>query len=100
MIRETMTKTYLMKGMWVIIIFLFILLFTCTPAHSQRAVLVASEKVKLSTYYKVTVRTDSCNEYEGRWNSHCFRCSDVSIVPVKWDVIETKRGKYFIKPQL
>lgn len=95
----TKTQQYLIRAMCAILITLFVLLITCTPAHSQRAVLVASEKIRMSTYFKVTVRTDSCNTYEAKWNSNCWRCSDVSIVPVKWDVIKVKKS-YFIKPVL
>lgn len=74
-----------------------LLLMMCQPAGAQeRATLVSSEKIKFSTYYSVTVKTDSCNEYNLKWNSHCFRCTE-SEVPKVWDIVKVK-NRYFIKP--
>lgn len=83
-----------------IAVIIIISLLMCNPAKAQeRATLVSYEKIKFSTKYKVTVRTDSCTEFITKWDSHCWRCTD-SDVPQTWDVREKSKNNYFIKPVL
>jgi len=75
------------------------LLINCQPARSQeRAVLVSSGKIKLSTKFLVCVKTESGKIISLKYDSHCWRCKIVNI-PMKWDVV-TIRKKTFIKPVL
>lgn len=94
----------LFQWSYVISVLIFIFLISqCKTAEAQdaqHARLVSYEKQKHSTYFIVTVRgADSCSEYVARFNSHCWRCTDVEI-PKVWDVVKTRQGKFFIKPVL
>lgn len=82
-----------------IILIIILLVVSCNTARSQeRAVLVSSEKIKMSTLFYVCVETKEGKRYSFKWNSHCFRCDTVNI-STYWTVIQTKR-KVFIKPEL
>lgn len=94
-----MTKIFSFKWWAVsivsILISIVLLIATCNPAEGQT--LDSAWKIKRSTNYAVVVRTDSCTTYLTTWNSHCYRCFDVAIVPKKWKV-KTRNSKSFIEP--
>ncbi|MEJ0102366.1 MAG: hypothetical protein WDO19_07380 [Bacteroidota bacterium] len=78
---------------------LTILLMNCQQANSQeRAVLVSSGKIKLSTKFLVCIKPESGKIISLKYDSHCWRCKIVNI-PMKWDVV-TVRKRTFIKPVL
>lgn len=75
------------------------ILLTCSMAHGQeRAVLVSSQKIKLSTKVLVCVESESGRRYTIKFDTHCWRCKVVDV-PAKWDVV-VKRKRVFIKPVL
>ena len=75
------------------------LLVNCQQANSQeRAVLVSSGKIKLSTKFLVYIKTESGKIISLKYDSHCWRCKIVNI-PMNWDVA-TVRRKIFVKPVL
>lgn len=94
-------KTFLSIALTIIIVSGLILFLTsCMTSKitdAKPGKLVASEKIRNSTYFKVTVRTDSCTDYVGKWNSHCWKC-EVARVPETWYVVIQRNGKSFIEP--
>ena len=89
----------LRNSAYIIALFILTFLFFVECQKSYGQTLDSAWKIKRSTNYAVIVRTDSCTTYLTTWNSHCYRCFDVAIVPKKWKVKKVGE-KYFIKADL
>ena len=93
------TLKWILKVIAGIILVSVALFFTCNTASGQeRAVLVASSKIKASTKFLVCVELKDGRRYSFKYDVHCWNCKVVNI-PTYWNVV-TKRRRTFIQPEL